>query len=381
MHRIGLVLVFTGIITVSAYSQKSSNNREKFRPVKFLDESPVKDQYRSNTCWDYSTIGMLESELLRQGKGSYDLSEMFIVWHTYAEKAIKYIRLHGNMSFTGGGFSNDVIDVIRKYGIVPNSVYDGLRAGKTLPDHVEMDKVLKSYLDGVLENQTLRLSDIWFSGFCKILDSYLGKIPAKFKYEGQVYTPKSFADSLGIVPDDYIMITSFTHHPFYSKFIIEVPDNWNWGEAYNLPLKEMMSVINNSLDSNYTVVWDADNSERGFSFTKGIAALPDLDPSASESDWNKALSNLGAEVTVTQSLRQEQFDKFLTTDDHGMQITGMADDDSGKLFYYVKNSWGTSNPYQGHLYASEAYMELKTISIMVNKHALTPEMRDKLGIQ
>lgn len=350
----------------------------RFTNTKVLKATSVKDQGRSGTCWCFSVMSMLESELLRTDKGDYDLSEMYIVRNAYDQKAERYIRMHGNMEFAGGGELNDVVDMIRTYGIVPKTAYTGLKPNEDKINHNEMDKVLKSYVDALIKPKEQILSNVWFQGFNKLLDTYLGETPAKFTYDGQEYTPQTFVQKLGINPDDYVLFTSFTHHPFYQKFILEIPDNWSWGEYYNVPIDEMVAIMDNALNNNYTLGWAADISEKGFSFKNGLAIVPNFDEKkASSGDWEKALQHPCVEKTITQAARQEQFDNFSTTDDHGMHVIGMAKDTQGKKFYLVKNSWGTGNIYNGYLYVSEAYVKYKTISILVNKNAIPKEIRNK----
>jgi bleomycin hydrolase len=313
------------------------------------------------------------------GKGEYDLSEMFVVHHAYDSKADKYIRMQGSLEFAEGGEPNDVMDVIRTYGIVPQAAYTGFKPKEDKVDHSEMSKVLKGYLDALIKPKTQTLSNVWFKGYEKVLDTYLGDFPAKFKYEGQEYTPLTFEEKLGFNPDDYVLLTSYTHHPFYTKFALEIPDNWSWEKYYNVPIDELIAIMDNAINSNYSILWAADVSEKGFSFNQGTATIPDINEKITSSDeWKKLRARPTLEKTITQEMRQEQFDNFSTTDDHGMHMTGIAKDQNGKKFYYIKNSWGTDNPYAGYFYASEAYVKLKTMSIMVNKNAIPKEIRSKL---
>lgn len=365
-----------------------------FSDEKIIPFTPVKDQYRSGTCWSFSGLSLLESEMMRLGKPEVDLSEMFVVWHTYSEKAKKHVRLHGNLNFSAGGAFHDVINMIKKYGIAPESVYSGLANGESKHVHGEMDSALRKYADAVAENENSSITTAWREAIGEILDSYLGKIPQTFEFKGKKYTPQSFsADYVGLNMDDYIEITSYTHHPFYSKFILEVPDNWSWDEVYNVPLNEMMNIIDYALKNGFTVAWASDTSEKGFVNNKGIAVLPaapannmtDLEianwEALSEEDRKNKLYELNTvvpELTITQEMRQQAFDIFETTDDHGMHIIGLSKDQYGNEFYKVKNSWGDYNKYNGFLYASKPYVAYKTMSIMLHKDAVPQNIREKL---
>jgi aminopeptidase C len=365
-----------------------------FTVVKENPITSVKNQNSTGTCWSFSGLGFLESELLRQGKGTYDLSEMYTVRKNYEDKAKKYIRLHGSLNFGPGGSFADVIESIDDYGLVPNSVYTGLNYGSETHNHSEMDKALSGYIKGIAESNSLTTA--WFNGFSGILDAYLGNTPDTFTYEGKQYTPQSFAKMLGLNQNDYVSITSFTHHPFYTKFAIEVPDNWRWADSYNLPLDELIETIDNAINNGYTVAWASDVSEAGFS-REGIAIVPDENaPENAGSDQAKWLGlsprektnalrdKIGKEMlkekTVTQETRQEAFDNFQTTDDHGMQIYGIAKDQNGNKYYMVKNSWGETGPYKGIWYVSEPFVRYKTLSAVVNKKALPASVSKKLGL-
>ncbi len=362
-----------------------------------LPVTPVKDQYRSGTCWSFSGLSFLESEMLRLGKSEVDLSEMFIVYHSYSDKAEKTVRVHGNLNFSAGGAFHDVTNVIRRYGIVPESVYSGLQYGETKHVHGEMDRILKEEVDAIVENPNRKLSTVWHETVEATLNNYLGKIPESFYYEGLEYTPQSFASNyVGLDMDDYVEITSYTHHPFYSKFILEIPDNWSWDEVYNVPLNEMEEIIDYSLKNGFTVAWAADVSEKGFATSnKGVAVLPAapsenmddaeiarweaLTEKEKESELYK-LNNIVPEVNVTQEMRQVAFDNYQTTDDHGMHIVGTAKNKDGKIFYKVKNSWGDYNRYNGYFYASKPYVSYKTMSVMVHKDAIPQNIREKLNL-
>ncbi len=368
---------------VQATEAKNEEKGYQFETIYDIPTTSVKDQNRSGTCWSFSGVSFLESEMIRIGKEPIDLSEMFIVHHCYADKAMKYARLHGHLNFSPGGAFHDVLYVLKNYGALPESVYGGLAYGEDNHVHGEMDNVLKTYMDGVIQNKNKQLSTAWFHGLKGVLNSYMGQIPSEFEYEGKKYSPKKFADEvIGLDADDYIQVSSFTHHPFYEPFVIEVPDNWLWGEVYNVKLDEMMDIINNSLDQGYTIGWATDVSERGFSHRQGVAIVPLEDikemDDTERSRWEEmtederqkqlyAFDGPVVEKDISQEMRQNGFDNFQTTDDHGMHIVGMVKDQEGKVYYKVKNSWNTNNEYDGYLYASESFVKLKTISIMVHK--------------
>lgn len=387
------VFMLAAILTSSMYAQ--DNDGYQFTTVKEVKITPVKNQNRTGTCWCFSGLGFLESELLRMGKGEYDLSEMFIVNHSYKDKAEKYVRLHGYLNFAQGGSFGDVLYAAKHYGLVPESVMNGLNYGENMHVHGEMESAATKYLEAIIKNPNRKLSTAWKRGFDGIIDAYLGELPEKFTYNGKEYTPKSFAEELGLNIDDYVSLTSFTHHPFYSAFPIEVQDNWRWDLSYNLPLDEFMQVFDNAINNGYAVAWASDVSEKGFS-RNGVAVAADIESmerSGSDQDhWlglsqtqkdqeiKKMLEKPCQEIKVTQELRQEEYDNYKTTDDHGMLIYGIAKDQTGKKFYMVKNSWGTDNKYKGTWYASESFVAFKTLTIVVHKNAIPKEIRAKLGI-
>jgi len=381
--------------SVTAQEEESKDSiGYEFTILKELPVTSVKNQYRSGTCWSFSSLSFVEAELLRMDKGEYDLSEMFVVRHSYADKAKKYVRFHGDLNFGGGGAFHDVVYVIKEYGIVPEEVYSGLEIGEENHVHSEMDAVLKGYMDAVLKNKNKKLSPVWFNGLEGILDAYLGEYPESFTYKDEEYTPKSFAEKLEFNVDDYVEIGSYTHHPFYEKFVLEVPDNWMFDEVYNVKLDEMMEVIDYSINNGYTVAWGSDVSEKGFSWKNGVAIIPDeelTDLSGTEKEkWEKLTDKEKKESlykfeepvkekNITQEMRQAEFDSYQSTDDHGMLITGIAKDQNGNKYYKVKNSWGTDGHiYDGYFYASEAFVRLKTIDIMVHKDAVPKQIRKKM---
>lgn len=391
-----LMLAFA-LSSVSAKDKKKTEDEGYvFTTVKELKITPVKNQNRTGTCWCFSTLGFLESELLRMGKGEYDLSEMFIVSKNYKDKAEKFVRLHGELNYAQGGSFEDVLQAWKDYGIVPESVMNGLQYGEDMHVHNELESASRAYLDQIIKNPNRKLSTAWKKGFDGIIDAYLGTAPEKFTYNGKEYTPKSFAAELGINPDDYVSLTSYTHHPFYSEFAIEVQDNWRWATSYNLPIDELMQVFENAINTGYTIAWGADVSEKGFT-RNGIGVIPDIESmersgsdqdrwlglSTSEKDAEikKMMEKPCKELEITQEMRQEAYDNYETTDDHGMQIYGIAKDQTGKKFYMIKNSWGTDNKYKGTWYISESFVKYKTMNIVVHKDALPQAIKDKLHIK
>ena len=391
-----LIFVSFSMQTIHAQEETKEKNAYEFSMVKDIPATSVKNQYRSGTCWSFSSLAFVESELLRMGKGEYDLSEMFVVRNVYEEKAQKFVRFHGEISFSGGGAFHDALHVIREYGMVPEEVYDGKVIGEENHVHGELDAVTKAYVEAVLKNKNKKLSPVWFKGFQGILDAYLGEYPASFTYNEKEYTPKSYAEEMGLIVEDYIEIGSYTHHPFYQQFILEVPDNWMLDLVHNLPMDEMMEIIDYAIENGYTIGWGSDVSEKGFSWKNGVAIVPDEeldDLSGTEKEkWEKltdkekksalySFSEPVKEKTITQEMRQVEFDNYSTTDDHGMQITGIAEDQEGNRFYKVKNSWGTTGHiYDGYFFASKAFVQLKTIDIVVHKDGIPKNILKKMGL-
>ncbi len=400
MRKFSLLALFFMIASaLPVFSQEVKAEPEGF---KFTDElvlpaSSVKNQHRTGTCWSFSGLSFFESEMLRLKKPETDLSEMFVVYHAYSEKAGKYMRMQGNTNFGGGGAFHDVSNVIRQYGIVPEEVFKGLNYGEEKHVHGELDALLKEQMVALVKNPNRKISPVWHETIVSTLNAYLGAIPERFEYKGKNYTPQSFArEVVGLNMDDYVEITSFTHHPFYTSFILEVPDNWSWDKVYNVPLAEMEEIIDYSLHNGYTVAWATDVSEKGFlTSNRGVAMVPvkrteDM-TNAEILRWEKLsdrekedetyrITKPGPELEITQELRQVGFDSQQTTDDHGMHIVGLARDQTGKTFYKVKNSWGDYNLHDGYFYASKAYVNYKTTSIMVHKDAIPAPIRTKLGL-
>ena len=353
-------MIYAVIFTRSAASQIYTIRHE-------LPATSVKNQYQSSTCWCFATISFLESELIRTGRGQFDLSEIFVIRDTYIRKAEKYIRLHGKMSFTGGGEPNDVTETINTAGIMPESVYPGTGFHIEAFNFAEFDNTVLSFVNDIVDTDA-EIDTAWRDSLERLLDKFLGPVPESFQWDGKEYTPQTFALSLGLDMDDYIMFGSYTHHPYYSKFILEVPDNWSWGYIFNITPDEMINLMDSSIIKGYSIVWASDYSEDGFKYRSGYATLTDP-------------AEINAMAADQVLLRQKQFDNYDTQDDHGMHITGIAYNNEGLKHYLVKNSWGSNNIYDGYFYASEPYVRLKTISVMVNRNVLDNELKQKLNIK
>lgn len=388
------------LLTISAsasFAQETITNKTgskyTFKTIFELPASGVRDQCKTATCWSFSTLSMLESELLRTGKGNHDLSEMYVVRWGYVEKAINYIRMNGKCNFEQGGEGHDIPYIVSKYGIVPEEVYKGLEYGQARHNHDEMLALLQGMMEKLKTNPGGTYSKVWTQAVEGVLDAYLGKLPKTFQYRGKEFTPKSFAESLGLNMDNYVALTSFTHHPYNKPFTIEVPDNWSMQQAYNITLDELTQTTIDALKNGYSVAWAADVSEKGFSFRDGLGIIPVNDTLVKKKgDDSRFFNDAGAmrsgsafdqpypEKSITAELRQEEFDKQLTTDDHGMHITGLLTDQNGTRYFKVKNSWGTGNYCGGYLYVSEAYFKLKTISIMLHRDAIDKKIRQNCRI-
>lgn len=380
----------------SATGQETTTEKGfQFTTIKELPVTPVKNQNRTSTCWSFSALSFMESELIRTGKGEYDLSEMYIVSNAYYDKADKFIRTSGHINFAPGSSFGDVLAVWKKYGIVPEEVMPGINYGEKIHIHNEMDAALSGYVKALLRNPNGKYTPAWKRGFKGILDAYLGETPDKFSYKGKEYTPASFAAELGLNPDDYISLTSYNHHPFYSAFALEIPDNWRWDHSYNLPIEEFMSIFDYAINKGYTVLWASDVSEKGFT-RRGIAFAPETEVSnwsgSDQARWlglprNEldskiySLEEIIPEKEITQDIRQTAFDNGQTTDDHGMHIYGIAKDQKGNKYYIVKNSWGEIGDYKGIWYVSETYAKYKTMNIVVHKNSVPQNIKSKLGIK
>ena len=390
----GLLLCAMLFGSMSAMAQGAKDF--EFTTIKEIPITSIKNQNRSGTCWAYSSLGFFEAELLRQGKGEYDLCEMFVAHKTYEDRAKASVRLHGDISFAQGGSFYDVVYCMKNYGMIPETAMPlpGTLYGDTLANFTEFFSIAEGYVNGIAKGKQKKLSPAWFKGLNAVFDTYLGEVPENFVYNGVTYTPQSYQASLGLNMDDYVSLTSYTHHPFYEPFILEIQDNWRWGESYNLPIDELMEVMDNAVRNGYTFAWGSDVSEDGFT-RNGIAVCPDVtkapDNSGSDMAHWLGLSNAGKmqeattrpmpEIEVTQEMRQEAYDNWETTDDHGMLIYGLAKDQTGKEYFMVKNSWGKSGRYNGIWYASKAFVKYKTMNILVHKDAIPKSIRKKIGIK
>jgi bleomycin hydrolase len=384
-------------IAVGANAQFFSNSKEskyQFKEITRLDASPVESQGRTGTCWSFSALSFLESEIMRINKleSPIILSEMFVVRKAYEAKAKKYIRMDGRTNFGEGGAFHDIPYVIENFGILPRSEYTGKKKKKEVYNHGAMFEKLDSIVKRA-KSAGKGLQSEWIAAYNNVLDEGIGMLPKNFKYQGVVHTPESFYNSLNIDMGNYVSLTSFTNHKMHEKCMLEIPDNWLWEESYNVTLDELFMTTMNALKSGYTVAWGADVSEEGFSFKNGIAIVPAEDAQIRiEGEDNKNFSDAGAdkysaafltpvkELQVTQEIRQEAYDQKETTDDHGMHIVGFNIDRKGRYFFLVKNSWGTSNYPEGYLYVSEAYFKLKTINVYLHKDAIQDQLRSSLGL-
>lgn len=360
----------------------SDNSKEgfKFTEIINLGNTSIKDQGSSGTCWSYSGNSFLESEMIRMGKQPVDISPIFTARNTYIEKAKNYVRLHGQQAQGDGGQLHDVLTIFRKYGAVPHDVYTGLQSGQTRNNFAEMAPVLQGITETIAKSK--KPSANWLAAFTAAMDAYLGEVPTSFQYNGKTYTPRTFADDvIGINPDDYVGISSFEEHAYYKPFVLLIPDNWSFERFYNVKINEITEIIDNALQNGYTVAWATDVSEKSFSWKNGVAYVPEKPiEQMTKEELDNMFNGPKPEPTVTAAQRQEAFDNYTTTDDHGMHIVGLVKDQHGKEYYIVKNSWGESNDYKGYLYATKEYVRYKTISILLHKKALTKNMQAKLGL-
>ena len=392
---LALIAAFTLTASAAKKKEKAPSNKPVFTVIKEIPITSVKDQNRSGTCWDYSTLSFFEAEILKKNGKTYDLCESFVANKDYMDRAIQTVRFHGDCQFSQGGSAYDVLYVLKNYGICPEDAmpFPGSLYGDSLNNFNEFFSVMEPYVAAVSKSTAKKISNQWKVGLQGILDAYLGKCPEKFTYQGREYTPKSFASSLGLDWNDYVSITSYSHKPFYTAFPVEVQDNWRFPNSWNLPIEEMMRVIDYAVEQGYTVAWGGDVSEDGFT-RQGLAYA--IDSKKAESlagsdmaKWLKMtaqakrniIDSLGCkvpEITPTQEMRQERYDNWELTDDHGMLIYGIAKDQNGKEYYMVKNSWGETGEYKGIWYMTKAFIAANTMDFMVNKNAIPADIRKKL---
>jgi bleomycin hydrolase len=376
-------LFVSGLISAQELTNKKGSEY-KFTTVKNIEGTPVQNQNITGTCWSFSSMSFFESEIIRLGKGKeFNLSEMFVARKAYSLKADNFLRMHGKTNFGEGGGFPDAINVLKNYGMVPEDAYTGKKDVKDIHNHKLLETTLINILRPAALPETQEINfNFLHNSVNAVCDEFLGKTPESFEYKGKNYTPKTYAEATGLNANDYVFLTSFSHHPFYSKFTLEVPDNWNWEQMHNLPLSELQEVMVNAINTGYSFAWAADVSEKGFMFRDGLAIVPETPITAMTEEEKKNLSIKPVkQLTITQENRQKAFDNYETQDDHGMHILGMVKDQNNTNYYYVKNSWGKdNNQCDGYFYASESYVLYKTTSIMLHKKAIPAAIAKKLGI-
>ncbi|KAA5538142.1 C1 family peptidase [Paenimyroides baculatum] len=365
---------------VKANQSANSKDHFTFTDVINLENTSIKDQGSSGTCWSYSGNSFIESEMIRMGKKPVELAQIFTARNAYVEKGKMYVKMHGAVTLGEGGAFHDVMNMYKKYGTVPRSAYTGLQEGQTRNNFSEMSKMSESVLASVIKND--KLSENWVKAYTSVIDTYLGEAPTEFTYEGKKYTPKTFADQVvGVKAEDYVEISSLKEYPYYTKFTLLVPDNWSFDQVYNVKMDELVETVDNALKNGYTVAWAGDVSEKGFSWKNGVAFVPEIDFAQMTTEQKAEMFNgPKAEKKVTEDERQKAFDNYETTDDHGMHITGVAKDQNGKEYYIVKNSWGLSNDYKGYMYMTKEFMKYKATGIMLHKNAVPKAIAKKLAI-
>lgn len=384
MKHFLLHFLLLGVLSITAQDKTNKpGSSYSFTIIRQVEATEVQNQQATNTCWSFSSLSFFESELLRMGKGRVNLSEMFVVRNIYDMKARNYIRMHGKTNFAEGGGFPDMLTCMQRFGMVPESVYPGRKDPKTPHQHKLLESTLKNILLVAADEKTQKLDfEFLMKSVNATCDAYLGEAPASFTLDGKTYDPKSYVAQLGLKAEDYVILGSYSHHPYYRPFILEIPDNWNWQNIYNLPLEDFREVMRQSLEQGYTFAWAADVSEATFLFKDGLALMPEKAwVEMSDEEKQKALTQPVKQMQVSQEMRQKAFDNYETQDDHGMHAVGLVKDQNGTLYYLIKNSWGTErNSCGGYFYASESYMLMKSTSIMLHKSALSPELRKKLGI-
>jgi len=369
----------------SLNKNQSANSKDAFTftDVVNIENTPVKNQGSSGTCWSYSANSFLESEMIRMGKQPVEISQIYTARNAYIEKGKNYVKMHGDITLGDGGALHDVINMYRTYGAMPQAAYTGLNYGTANNKFDEMQAMAKGVLEAAVKNPNGQLSPNWLKAYTSVIDTYLGDVPQTFDYKGKKYTPQSFAkDVVGINPDEYVEISSFKEHPYYSQFVLMVPDNWSLDVVYNVKMNDLTDIIDNALKNGYTVGWAGDVSEKGFSWKNGVAYIPaknfaDMTPQEKE----EIFKGPKAEMEITEDMRQAAYDNYNTTDDHGMHIVGLSKDQNGKEYYIVKNSWGVTNDYKGYLYMSKAFVKYKTTAILLNKGGLPKDLAKKMSIK
>lgn len=396
-----IVLALLAVFAMSASAVTQDNKKENpnkpvFTVVKENPITSIKNQNRSGTCWDYSTLSFFESEILKATGKTYDLCESFVANKTYMDRAIQVVRFHGDCEFAQGGSAYDVLHCIQNYGICPENAmpFPGSLYGDSLNNFNEFFSILTPYVMAIAKSTSKKLTPAWRNGFQGVLDAYLGKCPENFVYQGKTYTPKTFAASLGLNWNDYVTFTSYTHHPFWTQFAVEVQDNWRFPLSWNVPIEEISKIIDNAIMNGYTVAWGGDVSEDGFTRdglaymydTKKLESMEGSDMARwlklSKAEKKNIVDSLGVnapEIKPTQKQRQERFDNWELTDDHGMLIYGIAKDQNGKEYYMVKNSWGETGEYKGIWYMTKAFIVANTMDFMINKNAVPKDIRKKCG--
>lgn len=394
-----VVILALSYCPFSIQAQEEGKEKEEgyeFTTVHEVKTTPVKDQHRSGTCWSFAVTSFIETEILRISGDETDLSEMYFVRYAFEDKARRYVRYHGTSNFSPGGQAHDVTKVATEHGLITEDAYSGLTIGEEKHNHGEMDAVLKGFVEAVVKRRGGKITPVWFDAYRCILDQYLGVVPDAFDYNGSEYTPVAFMETTGFDPDDYIELTSYTHHPFYEAVNLEIPDNWSDDLYYNVTVDELLQTIDNALENGYSVCWDGDVSDKGFSHKNGVAIVPEMNvkdltdtemsrwEDLTESEKQEELYSFDrprAEKEITQEMRQLHFDNYTSTDDHLMHLTAIEKDQEGTKYYRTKNSWDTdSNEFGGYLNMSEAYVRLNTIAIMVHKDAVPASISKKLGL-
>lgn len=397
MKKLILAALAFGLLApaASAEDKVTMTKDSVFTIVKENAVTSIKDQNQSGTCWAYSSLAFFEAELLRMGKGTHDLCESFLVYNTYMDRADKAIRTHGDASYSQGGSFYDAVYCLKNYGICPQDAMPapGTLYGDSLFNFNQLDAVSSAYVSAIAKGKLKKISPVWKKDLSCIYANYFGELPQSFQVDGKTYTPLEYVKSLGLNMDDYVSLTSYTHHPFYTKFILEIQDNWRWAESYNLPLDEFMTVMESAVKNGYTFAWGSDVSEKGFNARTGTAKVPadakDNDKTGSDAArWtgsndrnNAAVQGGQGELTITQEMRQLGYDNWETTDDHGMVIYGLAKDKDGNEYFMVKNSWGDYGPYNGMFFASKAFVAYKTMNILIHKNAIPKDIARKLGLK